>query len=218
MDVLYINPRRTIWTKMDRCHFLTLQICRVLVNQGCELFQELPLGSAWLSSSWSHICPPPSFSKYHPCMFLISFFPPSLLIFEFLQLSPSPQMIRSRSIAQHLLSSPSPPLLLVATPYSLLYSRSTHLFFTFCFLNFAPLVDVGANGVVFFKKKLYWIKCLLHFCLLLVVVSTPLFFYWCILEVSWGSCFVVGFYLLLPSFWYKCRMSVMESSILSCAK
>jgi hypothetical protein len=36
----------------------------------------------------------------------------------------------SRSIAQHILF---PPLFLTTAPYSLLHSRSTHLFFTFCF-------------------------------------------------------------------------------------
>jgi hypothetical protein len=40
----------------------------------------------------SHIYPPPSFSGYHPCLPLFSFFPPSLLIFEYLKLSLSLQI------------------------------------------------------------------------------------------------------------------------------
>jgi hypothetical protein len=39
-----------------------------------------------------HTRPPPSLFRYHPCLSLFSFFPPSFLIFESLQLSPSPQI------------------------------------------------------------------------------------------------------------------------------
>jgi hypothetical protein len=115
----------------------------------------------------SSFLPPPSFSGYHPCLSLISFFPPSLLIFEPLQLSPSSQICCTTLPLSH----PSSLLLLhtlFCTQDQLIYSSH------FVFLSFAPLVVVSASGVVFFYK----IVLIQVFALLLFVssnCSTPLF-------------------------------------------
>jgi hypothetical protein len=61
--------------------------------------------------------------------------PSSWLPSSFLNLYSSVPHLRSTT--QHLIS---PPLLLAAAPYSLLHSRSIHLFFTFCFPEFCTLV------------------------------------------------------------------------------
>jgi hypothetical protein len=77
---------------------------------------------------------PPSPSIILAC----SLSPSSRLLSSFLNLYSSAPHLRSssRSAMHHLLS---PPLLLATTPHSLLYSRSTHLFFTFCFYYFCTL-------------------------------------------------------------------------------
>jgi hypothetical protein len=64
--------------------------------------------------------------------------PSSRLPSSFLNLCSSAPHLRSRSkyIGQHLLL---PPLLLAAAPYSLLHSRSSHLFFSFRFPHFCTL-------------------------------------------------------------------------------
>jgi hypothetical protein len=132
------------------------------------MFPELP----WVAPGWRlagrpfpHTRPPSSFSRHHPCLSLISFFLPSL---PFLNLCNSTSHLESAM--QHLLS---PPLFLVAPPYSLLHSRSTHLFFTFRFsLVLHP-------WLLLVLMVLFPFSCidssLPHFCLLLVVVSTPLY-------------------------------------------
>jgi hypothetical protein len=102
-------------------------------------------------------------------MSLISFFPPSLLIFESLQL---------RSAVQHLLSDllcntslrPSSLLAAAATPCC---TQDQLIYFShLVFLSFAPLVVVSANGVVFFLVALIQV-----FCLLLVAVSNSIVCY-----------------------------------------
>jgi hypothetical protein len=108
----------------------------VLVNEGCELFPKLLRGLRSLAGSllpfpsYPPPLPPsfhirPSLPRYHPCLSLLSLFPPAC---SFLNLC---------SLASHFNSAPqylfSPPFLLIATPYSLLHLRSTHLFYTFCF-------------------------------------------------------------------------------------
>ena len=74
---------------------------------------------------------PPSLGIILVCPLFPSFRLPS----SFLNLCNSTPHLRSRSksIGQHLLLL---PLLLAATPYSLLHSRSTNLFFSFCFPHF----------------------------------------------------------------------------------
>ena len=65
-----------------------------LSKSGLQAVFEAPLGSAYRAAGRPspHTRPlPPSLSKYHPWMSFISF-PHSLLIFESLQLSPSPQI------------------------------------------------------------------------------------------------------------------------------
>jgi hypothetical protein len=78
-----------------------------------------PVGQLLACPGWHrlHHSLPPSLPPSLSSLFLL-YFPPSLLIFESLQLNPSPQ-ISCRT-----------PLLFVA-PYSLLHLRSIHLFFTF---------------------------------------------------------------------------------------
>jgi hypothetical protein len=107
---------------MEWVHYYTTT--HVWVNESCELFPELPLGQCWLIGSSLPLPsypPPPSFSRYHPCMSLISFFLPSLLIFESLQLSPLPQIYRTTPPLSTL-----PPyccsILLVTITYILSYS------------------------------------------------------------------------------------------------
>jgi hypothetical protein len=145
-------------------------------NRGYELFQELP----WALPGWwaavrpsLHTRPPSSLSGYHPYLSLISFFLPSLLIFESLQL---------RSAAQHLL--PDLPRntflhlssLLAATTATPCCTQDQLIYTShLVFLSFAPLIVVSANGVVFFffscinSSILFVASCCfkLHFLLLM---------------------------------------------------
>jgi hypothetical protein len=98
-----------------------------------------PSGSSWPTCltlltlfAWHMPCPslhtrlPPTFSGYHPCLFLLSFFPPSFFIFESLQLSSSPQICRGTPP----LSTPPPcccSILLVALKIN---SSTLHILFS----------------------------------------------------------------------------------------
>jgi hypothetical protein len=156
---------------------------RVYINQGCKLFPKLLLGSAWLSGSWP------------PLPFIPTSLPlrvSSLQIFPYLLLLTFPLhfwISAAQSLTLDLLRNSSSFHSSSFHPSSLLLFHTPcctqgHLIYSshFILLSFIPLVVISANGVVFFFLKLYWFKYLLHFCLMLVVVSTPLL----LLMYSWG--------------------------------
>jgi hypothetical protein len=87
-----------------------------------------------------------SLSGYHPRLSLFSFSRPSLFIFKSLQLIPSPQLYPK-----------APPLSTLLPCYCSIFLVALkinpsilHILF---FLSFAPLIVVGANGVVFFLSS-----------------------------------------------------------------
>ena len=163
-----------------------------LSKSGLRGVPGAPLGSAWLEGSWPplpHTHPQPSLSGYHTCLSLFSFFLPS----SFLNYC--------SSAPHHFLSTPLPccSILLVVFKIS---SSILHILFSLVLHPWLLLVLL----VLCFKKKGF----------ILIQVFAPLLFviiccfnsfvcYWCILEVSWDHCFVVGFYLLLPKVWCRCR-------------
>jgi hypothetical protein len=117
-----------------------------------QALPKAPLGSAWLAGSWPPLLPSPDIILACPLS------PSSSLPSSFLNLCSL--VLHLRFVAQHFLS---PPLFLITFPYSLLHSRSTHLFFTFCFLLFTPLI-LSANGVVFFFSCIDLGVCLTFVC------------------------------------------------------
>jgi hypothetical protein len=121
----------TLFKKNSHCRFETSLIIGVPLKWDMELFSELPLSSiGWLVAPFLPSYPPPSFPLR--VSILLGPYLPLLayqFIFESQQLSTSPQLY------------PTTPhfstLLLAAIPYSLLHSKSTHLFYfpSFCTLG-----------------------------------------------------------------------------------
>jgi hypothetical protein len=111
---------------------------------GLRVVSRAPLGSAWLVDSW-----PPLPSYLPPSL------PPSLGIILLCPLSPSSRLPSSflnlcnSNLPYNTSLHPSSLLVVVATTPCWIQDQliySSHL----VFLSFAPLVVVGANGVVFF--------------------------------------------------------------------
>jgi hypothetical protein len=114
-----------------------------LANKGGRINQDSELVARHRRAAPGQpACLPPSWHKPHPSpqthpllpspgiILAYHFSPSSRLPSSFLNLCSSAPHLRSRSAVEYFLS---PPLFLAAAPCSLLHSRSTHLFFTFCF-------------------------------------------------------------------------------------
>jgi hypothetical protein len=105
--------------------------------------------SSWVARCLSlHTRLLPSLSKYHPCLSLLSFVLPSLFIFESLQFIPSPQLYPTAPP----LSTPCPSCCSI---FLVALKINPSILLILFFLSFAPLIVVGANGIVFFFLQLY---------------------------------------------------------------
>jgi hypothetical protein len=146
--------------------------------------------------------PPPSLplwvSSLHVPYLLLPAFPPHFWIFAAQPLISDIDLDLLYKTSSFHLSS----LLMLHIPC---YTQDQFVYSShFVFSSFAPLVLLVLM-VLCFKKKLVLNQV---FVPLLFVVSccfNSIVWYWCILEVSWGHCFAIGFCFLLSRFWCRCR-------------